>query len=203
MAMSQISASKRRELDAARAPRCPVGDDHFGAGARQRRPRQLPRIGIVVHDQHRRAVQGDRDHVALDRLLAAVGFGLAAISTGRVPEDSRRARVRALDTPMVPPCSSTISCAIARPSPRPPCCRVIDPSAWLKRSNTWGRNAGVDAEAVVADGEHAVPGGFGQLHVDLPSGWRELHRVREQVPDGLTQPIGVAGHQLGRRRAGA
>ena len=47
-----------------------------------------------------------------------------------------------LSTSTVPPCSSIRWRTIERPSPRPPWVRVIDPSAWRKRSKTKGRKSG-------------------------------------------------------------
>ena len=47
----------------------------------------------------------------------------------------------ALSAAMAPPCSSTRCRAIARPRPIPLCRRVLELSAWRKRSKTWGRKA--------------------------------------------------------------
>ena len=41
-----------------------------------------------------------------------------------------------------PPCRSTSWRTMARPIPRPPCRRVVELSAWRKRSNTCGRTSG-------------------------------------------------------------
>ena len=48
----------------------------------------------------------------------------------------------ALFTPTVPPCSSTRLLTSDRPSPSPPCLRVVEASPWRKRSNRCGMNAG-------------------------------------------------------------
>jgi hypothetical protein len=42
-----------------------------------------------------------------------------------------------LSTQMRPPISSTSRREMVRPSPEPPNRRVVEESAWVKRSNTW------------------------------------------------------------------
>ena len=91
---------------------------------------------------------------------------------------------------------------MARPSPSPPCFRLDVPSACRKRSNRWGRNSG--------DIPGRCPHLISRVAPDRPlrtstrPPWRrELHRVREQVPEDLLQPVRVAAEDRrlrGRRQ---
>jgi hypothetical protein len=55
-----------------------------------------------------------------------------------------------------------------------------------------GQERGVDADAVVSHGNlHAIPR-FADGHVDSTARPGELHRIREQIPHHLLQPIGIA-----------
>src|SRR5207248_8818849 len=58
----------------------------------------------------------------------------------------------ALSASTVPLCTSTKLLTSAKPRPRPPCARVFDPSAWRKRSNTYGKkSAGIPPYILDAD----------------------------------------------------
>ena len=69
--------------------------------------------------------------------------------------------------------------------PSPPWRRVVDVSAWLKRSKTRGRNSGIDAGPGVrhVDPRHSV--GSGNLYPDRTGFRRELHGVRKQIDGDL------------------
>ena len=109
----------------------------------------------------------------------------------------RRARIRARRSRawIVPPCSSTSCLAMARPRPRPPCSRLAVPSACRNGVEHVRQELRLDARAGVLhrqDGSRRVrvePDG------DRAVRRRELHRVRQQVPDDLLQPIRVARRQ--------
>src|SRR5690606_23328470 len=55
----------------------------------------------------------------------------------------------------------------------------------------WQRR-GADAGAVVADGEPDVAPGVRERDRDPAAARRELHRVRDEVPDHLLEALGVA-----------
>ena len=75
----------------------------------------------------------------------------------------------ALSARTLPPCSSTRCLTIARPRPSPPCARVVELSAWRKRSNTCGRNSGAMPRPVSADDD---------LHVRVDALQRDLNPRR-------------------------
>jgi hypothetical protein len=81
---------------------------------------------------------------------------------------------------------------MARPRPSPPCALVVPLSACRNRSNTY--------DTVVGDGN--LRGAARLLHVNLDTtaDRRELHRVREQVPNDLLQAVGIAVNLAGERR---
>ena len=70
---------------------------------------------------------------------------------------------------------------------------VRPPSSWVKRSKTWGRNSRRDAGAGVLDAERNLMPFAIERHLDAAADWRELHRVREQIPDDLLEACGIAG----------
>ncbi len=122
----------------------------------QHHPQQLARIGLVVDDQHVCAVEIERARARtpLDRQPAPAD---GARPHGR--GDRRRMSIpvlrRRCSAVMRPPCSSTRCRPIESPSPRPPCVRVELPSAWRKRSNTWGKKRRGDAVARVGSHRRA------------------------------------------------
>ena len=94
----------------------------------------------------------------------------------------------------MPPCISTMWRTMARPSPNPPVCRVVPASAWRNRSKTYGRKSGRDANAAVADADLDMRVHAFETHLHAPFFRRELHGVRDQIPDDLVQPSRIAGH---------
>ena len=88
---------------------------------------------------------------------------------------------------------------MARPSPSPPCARVVLLSAWRKRSKTCGRNSGAMPQPVSVTRSSTSSPSRGQRHVDRPPARREPDRIRQQIPDDLLQTARVGmDHQ--RRR---
>ena len=80
------------------------------------------------------------------------------------------------------------------PSPRPLCRRLIELSAWRKRSNTNGRKSAGMPMPVSATRTDGVAFVLRQLHFDAAALRRELQRVRHQVPDNLLQAVAIAKH---------
>ena len=97
----------------------------------------------------------------------------------------------------MPPCISTSCRAIARPSPSPPRSRVVPASAWRNRSNTCGRNPVAMPTPLSRTVNSTWPPTRVERHRDPAAARRELDRIREQVPDHLLQPLGIAGHCAG------
>ena len=99
----------------------------------------------------------------------------------------------------VPPWTSTRWRTMARPRPRPPCARVLEPSACRNRSKTWGRNVARDARGPCPGPGSPRGVGAAQAQLHAAAARRELDGVGEQVPDDLLQAVGVAGDGHGRR----
>ena len=85
------------------------------------------RVLVVEDDEDSRALVS----AALDRAGAAAGTNAGSDKMKVVPSPAP-----ALSTRTCPLWAIGISRTMARPRPRPPCWRVIEPSAWRKRSNT-------------------------------------------------------------------
>ena len=99
----------------------------------------------------------------------------------------------------LPPCSSTSSRTIASPSPSPPCSRetrvgLTEPFEHVRQELR--RDAGPVSLTTISTCELIRC----EAHLDAAALGRELDRVRQQVPDDLLQPVGIARHR--RRRAG-
>ena len=88
---------------------------------------------------------------------------------------------------------------MARPMPRPPWVRVLELSAWRKRSNTCGSSAGAMPCPVSLTAISTLALDLAQTHVDAPTLGRELDGVGQEIPDHLLQAIGVARHRPGPR----
>ncbi len=78
-----------------------------------------------------------------------------------------------------------------RPIPRPPCERVISPSAWRKRSNTNRRKSGSIPCPVSETRIRALGFSLLERNIDTALFRRELHGVGEKIPDDLLETIGI------------
>src|SRR5688572_22733392 len=97
-------------------------------------------LGLVPRDA-RIADCGLRTYPIVARLAAAGRLrGFCDIS-GSLTKKLAPCPGPGLEASTVPPWSSTRCFAMDRPMPSPHAARVVDESAWRKRSNTYGRNS--------------------------------------------------------------
>ena len=106
-------------------------------------PRHTP-MDRAAPDGGTAAPEGDAAAV-----LRLVPLRSAPAFNGRRTTKLEPMPIPSLAATMSPPCSSTRCLAIDRPRPRPHAPRVVEGSAWRKRSNTCGRNSARNALAVV------------------------------------------------------
>ena len=203
--MSLTSTWKRLAVDQAECLGHRARGQHLGPAAGEHATDQLARVGLVVDDQHGDASSsaGGEVHLARRRLLAAGSAGSysSSCTTSRgnetlnvLPWSSPGLLARTL-----PPCISTSCLTIDRPSPRPPCRRVVEPSAWRNRSKTNGRNSGLIPMPVSVTVISTCELTRSSRTWIRPASGRELHRVGEQVPDDLLEPRRVARDRAGQR----
>ena len=104
-------------------------------------------------------------------------------------------RPSVLWTVMSPPSMAASRLEMARPSPEPPYCRVVELSAWLKRSNSLPIVSSRHADAGV-DHFEAEQGAFRVVADELDrdvnaAGRRELDGVSDQVGEDLPEAEGI------------
>ena len=92
-----------------------------------------------------------------------------------------------------PPCSSTRCLTIDRPRPRPPNRRVIDRSAWWKRSKTCGSTSGRIPTPVSLTLISAVDRVLGQRHLNRPPRGVNLIAFDSRFQTDLLQPGRITG----------
>ena len=122
------------------------------------------------------------------------------VRTGRRTVNVAPRPAPSLAASIVPPCSSTSWRTIDRPSPRPPCCARARRVGLAEALEDVRQERRLDADAGVADDERVdAAASRASATSTLAAGGRELHRVRQQVPDHLLQAIGIADD--GQRRS--
>ena len=116
-------------------------DGDHGALTLQDELQDLADVPVVVHDEDTDA--GQRALVCLDGRPAC--RRLRRRCRQRQLDGEGRALLPRPGSPRGrwPPWSSTRSFTSARPTPSPPCARVLEPSAWRKRSKRLGRTSGL------------------------------------------------------------
>ena len=103
-----------------------------------------------------------------------------------------------LSTQIRPPCSSTSRFDSARPRPVPSRCSAPASVCWnSSKMRSW--SSGAMPGPVSATETRTSPLTRDRAHVDRPALGRELHRVREQVEDHLSDPALVAGDDVDLR----
>src|SRR5262245_40816713 len=57
-----------------------------------------------------------------------------------------------------------------------------------------GKEFGLDSNSSIADADFRIARGFDEFYSNAPGIRRKLHRIRQQVPNHLLQPVRIAGN---------
>ena len=207
-AMSLTSTCGRRRCEVLQRLVGAAGGGDDGAGSAQDRGRSSSRgVGLVVDDQHAHAGRGppaSRGVCTARSTRRRRGSGGGALrrgasarvrtaATGSVTVNVAPCPSPALSASTVPPCSSTMCRTIVSPMPSPPCdaraaaVGLAEAVEDVRAGTSASMPAPVSVTRIATCAVDAV-----EPHLDAPAVRRELHRVAEQVPDDLLQPVGVA-----------
>ena len=180
------------------------------AGAARRPPRLRPRLGLRRRRRHGRVRRLERDRPLRRRsasrsrphagrapstrpLRASTAGSAGAVKPASV-NVKHAPPPGASATRIVPPCSSTIARAIARPRPVPPAARLSSPRQ--KRSNTRSPAPGGRPDARVA---HAHLHAVARADHDAAAGRRVADRIADEVREHAAELQRIAAAAQARR----
>ena len=199
MAMSLRSTFGIERSSAASASAAEAASGDHGALTLQNELQDLADVPVVVHEENTDA--GERALV-LPAAPACLRFAPRASSAASA-SGSSTVKVAPCFSPGLsartwPPWSSTRSFTSARPTPSPPCARVLELSAWRKRSKRFGRTSAADARATVDHLDPRQNAGALEADFDTAAVRRELDGVRDEVRHDLAQPMRIGDERRDR-----